>query len=173
MPDNLILVPSSTPFGILVNIFFLLCFLPIPWQSLHGLEICSPAPAHSGQVCWIVKKPWLDLTWPCPPQVEQEIGLEPGSAPDPSQFEHLSEDEKLISCFLPLYASSSVIDKSYLKSAPLKLEDLLLPLDPPKPSKKSSKGSEPKISEKIFEKSKFENPPLPPELSKAACPNWS
>ena len=48
------------------------------------------------------------------------------------------------------------MDKSYLKSAPLKLDDLLL-LDPQKPSKKLSKGSEsePKISEKMFEKSKF------------------
>ena len=48
---NLILVPSSTPFGILVYIFFLVCFLPIPLHSLHRLEICSPEPAHSGQVC--------------------------------------------------------------------------------------------------------------------------
>ena len=47
------------------------------------------------------------------------------------------------------------MDKSYLKSAPLKSDDLLL--DPPKPSKKLLKGSEsePKISEKMFEKSKF------------------
>ena len=65
------------------------------------------------------------------------------------------------------------MDKSYLKSEPLKSEDLLLPLDPPKPSNKSSKGSEPKISEKIFEKSKFEKPPLPAVPSKAAWPNWS
>ena len=65
------------------------------------------------------------------------------------------------------------MDKSYLKSAPLKLDDLLL--DPPKPSKKLSKGSEsePKISEKTLEKSKFEKPPLPPVPSKAAWPNWS
>ena len=50
-PDNLILVPSSTPFGIFVNIFFFVCFLPIPLQSLQGLEICSPEPLHSGQDC--------------------------------------------------------------------------------------------------------------------------
>ena len=61
------------------------------------------------------------------------------------------------------------MDKSYLKSAPLKSEDLLFPLlDDPNPSKKSSKTSEPKISEKAFEKSKFANPPLPPAPSKAA-----
>ena len=59
--------------------------------------------------------------------------------------------------------------KSYLKSAPLKSE-LLLP-DPPNPSKKSSKISDPKISEKALEKSKFEKPPLPLAPSKAACPN--
>ena len=74
-------MPSSTPFGILVNIFFLVRFLPIPLHSLQGLEICSPEPAHSGQVCWIVKKPWLDLTWPWPPHIEQAIGLDPGSDP--------------------------------------------------------------------------------------------
>jgi len=51
--------------------------------------------------------------------VEQEIGLDPGSAPYPSHISHLSEDEKLISCFFPLYASSREMDKSYLKSAPL------------------------------------------------------
>ena len=49
-PDILILVPSSTPFGILVNIFFLVCFLPIPLQFVHGFEICSPDPAHPGHV---------------------------------------------------------------------------------------------------------------------------
>ena len=37
-------------------------FFPIPLQLLHGLEIFSPSPLHSGQVCWIVKNPWLDLT---------------------------------------------------------------------------------------------------------------
>ena len=67
----------------------------------------------------MVKKPWLDLTLPCPPQVEQEIGLDPGSAQLPLHFEHVSVDEKLISCFFPLYASSIEIDKSYLKSSPL------------------------------------------------------
>ena len=36
---------------------------------------------------------------------------------------------------------------------------------------KSSKKSEPKISEKALEKSKFEKPPRPPLPSKAACPN--
>ena len=62
------------------------------------------------------------------------------------------------------------MDKSYLKSVPLKSEDLLrlLPLVPPKPSKKSSKISEPKISEKALVKSKFEKPSLPPAPSKAA-----
>ena len=57
------------------------------------------------------------------------------------------------------------MDKSYLKSAPLKSEDLFLPLPPvsPNPSKKSSK-----ISVKELEKSKFEKPLLPPEFSKAA-----
>ena len=34
--------------------------------------------------------------------IVHEMGLDPGSAPYPSHLTHLSEDEKLISCFLPL-----------------------------------------------------------------------
>ena len=74
----------------------------MPLQSLHGEEICSPDPLHSGHVCWIVKKPWLDLTCPCPLHAEHEIGFDPGSAPYPLHLPHFSEDEKFISCFLPL-----------------------------------------------------------------------
>ena len=77
-------------------------------------------------------------------------------------------------CFFPKYASSSVIDKSYLKSEPLLFElrplELLLP-PPPKSPKKSSK---------ISEKSAPLNPPNPPNppwppppFSKAACPKLS
>ena len=46
LPASLILVPSSTPFGIVTDIFFEACFLPWPLQSLHGLVISSPVPAH-------------------------------------------------------------------------------------------------------------------------------
>ena len=59
-----------------------------------------------------------------------------------------------------------MIDKSYLKSDPLKFEFLLplLLLGSPKSLKKSSK-----ISENDDEKSKFSKPPcLPPPFSKAA-----
>ena len=45
-PANLILVPSSTPFGIVTDIFFEACLLPWPLQSLHGFVISSPLPAH-------------------------------------------------------------------------------------------------------------------------------
>ena len=67
-PDNLILVPSSTPFGIVTDIFFEACFFPWPLQSLHGFVISSPLPLHWGQVCCTVKNPWLDLIFPFPPQ---------------------------------------------------------------------------------------------------------
>ena len=56
-PANLILVPSSTPFGIVTEIFFDTCLLPWPLQSLHGLVISSPFPAHCGHVCCTVKNP--------------------------------------------------------------------------------------------------------------------
>ena len=41
-PDNLILVPSSTPFGILTVTFSLPCVFPLPLQLLHGSPIVSP-----------------------------------------------------------------------------------------------------------------------------------
>ena len=37
LPDNLILVPSSTPFGILTVTFSLACILPLPLQLLQGV----------------------------------------------------------------------------------------------------------------------------------------
>ena len=45
-PANLILVPSSTPFGIVTDIFFEACLLPWPLQSVHGWVISSPVPWH-------------------------------------------------------------------------------------------------------------------------------
>ena len=56
-PDSLILVPSSTPFGITTDNFLFNCFFPVPLQLLHGFEISSPDPPHCGQVCCTVKKP--------------------------------------------------------------------------------------------------------------------
>ena len=84
-----------------VDIFLLACFFPKPLHSLQGSVICCPEPPHPGQVCCIVKNPWLVLTFPLPPQVEQVLGLEPGSAPCPLHLVQLSEAEKLISCFFP------------------------------------------------------------------------
>ena len=78
----------------------------------------------------------------------------PGFDPFPLQVLHLSDEENCIFCFLPKYASSSVIDKSYLKSDPLLFVFLLLPLLPPPKS--------PKKSSKISEKSDPLNPPNPP-----------
>ena len=43
---SLILVPSSTPFGIVTDNFFWVSLLPRPLHSLHGFVISSPLPAH-------------------------------------------------------------------------------------------------------------------------------
>src|SRR5210317_2061909 len=51
LPASLILVPSSTPFGIVTDIFLEVCLLPCPLQSLQGFVISSPLPLHCGQVC--------------------------------------------------------------------------------------------------------------------------
>ena len=156
LPDNLIRVPSSTPWGIVTANFLDVCLFPWPLQSLHGCVISSPLPAHCGQVCWTVKKPWLVLTLPFPPQYVHLSGEWPGFDPLPLHVLHFSEVENWIFCFFPEYASSSVIDKSYLKSDPLLLELLLLLLLPPPPKS-------PKKSSKISEKSDPLKPPKPPK----------
>ena len=56
-PDNLILVPSSTPAGISTDRLFFLSTLPVPLQELQGFFITWPSPLQSGHVCCIVKKP--------------------------------------------------------------------------------------------------------------------
>ena len=71
---------------------------------------------------------------------------------------------------LTQFPISKVLDKSNLRSEPLLFYLLDLPLPPPNPSPKKSSN----ISEKLLEKSKFPNPPLPPPpFSKAACPKLS
>ena len=45
-PDSLILVPSSTPFGIFTVTFSLPCTFPLPLQDLQGFPIVSPYPLH-------------------------------------------------------------------------------------------------------------------------------
>ena len=45
-PANLILVPSSTPFGIVTEILLDACFFHCPLQLEHGCVIISPEPAH-------------------------------------------------------------------------------------------------------------------------------
>ena len=101
LPARRILVPSSTPLGIVTDNFFEACLFPCPLQSEHGLVISSPLPAHWGHVCWTVKNPWFDLTFPFPPQYVHLSGLKPGLDPFPLQELHFSEVENCIFCFLP------------------------------------------------------------------------
>ncbi len=51
LPASLILVPSSTPLGIVTDNLFEACFFPCPLQSLQGFVISSPVPEHCGHVC--------------------------------------------------------------------------------------------------------------------------
>ena len=70
-PATRIRVPSSTPAGIFTDNDFSLLITPVPEQCLQGLAIILPVPLHVLQVLSIVKKPWLLLTFPLPPQVVQ------------------------------------------------------------------------------------------------------
>ena len=46
LPASLILVPSSTPLGIVTESLFDACFFPCPPQAEHGLVISSPVHEH-------------------------------------------------------------------------------------------------------------------------------
>ena len=60
-PASLILVPSSTPFGIVTEIFFEVCLFPCPLQSVQGLVISSPQPAHNSPPPLTYYSIWLSM----------------------------------------------------------------------------------------------------------------
>ena len=61
--------------------------MPLPAQVEHGSSMIDPWPPHSGQGCWIEKKPWLWVSTPLPSQRGQTLGAVPGLAPEPLQVE--------------------------------------------------------------------------------------
>ena len=82
------------------SVLFIL-LVPAPLHILQGFEIVFPSHPQSGHVCCKVKNPCCALTWPCPSQVSQVLGLDPVAAPLPLQSEHFSEVGTLKVCFLP------------------------------------------------------------------------
>ena len=56
-PESLILVPSSTPGGIVTDKVFSFRTRPDPEQDLQAIFITCPLPWHVGHVRSIVKKP--------------------------------------------------------------------------------------------------------------------
>ena len=78
---------------------------PCPAQAVQGSEITWPRPWQVGQVRSTVKKPDCERTAPCPPQVEQVLGEEPGFAPVPLQVSQETEDGTRICAVLPVKAS--------------------------------------------------------------------
>ena len=69
---------------------FSLLTTPVPLHFLHGSTIVLPVPEQFTQALSIVKKPWLLLTFPLPPQVPQDDKLAfPPVDPLPLQLSHL------------------------------------------------------------------------------------
>ena len=73
-PAIRILVPVSTPAGIVTEIVFCFFIFPVPEHLRHGFFILEPSPPHVGHGLSIEKKPCCDRTLPAPPQVEQVLG---------------------------------------------------------------------------------------------------
>ena len=76
-PASLILVPVSTPGGMLTLSFFDFSTLPCPLHKRQGFFMIWPLPEQVGQVLSTVKKPCCALTFPIPEQVGHEVGLAP------------------------------------------------------------------------------------------------
>ena len=89
-PDIRILVPVSTPAGIVTEIVF--CFLtcPVPLHFKHGFFIEEPSPPQVGQGLSIEKKPCVDLTFPWPPHVEHVLGPDLSALPVAEHKSHPS-----------------------------------------------------------------------------------
>ena len=106
---------------------------PVPWQLLHGLVVCI-CPSIVVCTCRI---------WPVPPHTEHFSGLVPGLAPVPLQVLQFSFRDIFITFSVPKNASSKVMSKLYLKSAPFLGPEFepLLPLEPKPPPKKDEKMS--------------------------------
>ena len=101
-PDILILVPSSTPAGILTERDFSLLITPSPPHFLQGFVIVLPVPEQLLQVLSIVKNPWLALTFPLPLQtVHTDMLASPPEEPLPLQISHLERAFSFIVFFIP------------------------------------------------------------------------
>ena len=67
-PDSLILVPSSTPLGILTVTFSFPCVFPLPLQFLHGVSYRFSITTTLWTGLLNCEKPWFVLTFPLPEQ---------------------------------------------------------------------------------------------------------
>ena len=63
-PEIRILVPVSTPAGIVTEIVFCYLTCPVPLHFKHGFLMDEPSPPQVGQGRSIEKKPCVDLTFP-------------------------------------------------------------------------------------------------------------
>ncbi len=105
-------VPSSTPFGMLMESVRSFVWRPVPPQPWQGSSITSPRPWQEMQARSMAKKPCCARMRPEPPQVGQVFGLVPGLAPEPVQMSQVTLVGTRISAALPWNASSSVISMS-------------------------------------------------------------
>ena len=164
-PLNTIVWFSSIPAGIFTDIRTCLFTFPFPLQSTQGSGITSPVPWQFVQVLTVCIWPsivvCICLIWPVPPQTVHFVFFVPGFAPSPWQVEQVSFLVILTYLSVPKNASSKLISKSYLKSAPflgplLACLELLPPENPPpkneeKISPKSPKSLNPSNPDDVYE----------------------
>ena len=121
-PLRRICIPSSTPGGIDTLILRVVCTRFCPRQVEQGVETTSPSPSQRGQVPTLTNDPKMDCCTrrisPVPWHCGQRIGVVPGSAPLPWQFEQVSRRGISSSFSTPKTASSKDSVRLYLRWAP-------------------------------------------------------
>ena len=80
-PDIRILVPVSTPAGIVTAIVFCFLIFPVPLHFRQGFFIEVPSPPQVGQGRSMEKNPDVDLTFPWPLHVTQVLGPDLSALP--------------------------------------------------------------------------------------------
>ena len=116
-------VPVSTPAGILIESVRSRSTRFLPLQVLHGSVMILPSPPQREQVRLMLKNPCCILICPCPLQVVQVLILSFDVAPSPSQSGQRSQRGMRILVEVPKAASSKLILRLYRRSSPAVARD--------------------------------------------------
>src|SRR5687768_9601944 len=109
---------------------------PLPTHSGHFSSTIVPTPWHSRHGSVKLNEPWLLLTTPCPRQLGQWRGVEPGAAPLPWHVSQVPGVRRVIGSVAPCTASVKLSTTSVSTSRPRPRRPAGCPAGPPPPPEK-------------------------------------